>query len=257
MSHILFAIYTLLFGIAYCSDKSGHILFGAVTALAVILWLFRNLHLLGRGSYYVRKVAVFLVLVPIPILYLLLPHPVASAVGYAFITLWLYGIPGGRLWVLRMVYTQALKAACRRRNFAMERVRGGFLLRTPAKVYDLRLIGSFRRVSVIALTDETHYTTRLVPPYISQNPERLRDLLDASSGEGRLLRHLLMGKARAHELQWTPIVPDGRTVERVMLFWPGLCEWRLTHGDTAATNGSVIHGITLYEADAFVENRLS
>ncbi len=256
MSHVLFGIYSLLFVVSFLGEESGHILFGAVTALAVIGWLFRNLDLLRRGGYYARKYARILVLVPIPILYLLLPYPIASVICYVFIAGWLYVIPGGRLIVLRTLYSRALKSACRKRNYGLERVDGGFVVRTPAKVYDIRLVGAFRRVGVFELTDETRYTLRQVPPYVSKHPELLRDMLAPAAGEASMMRQMIVGKVRVHTLAWSDIPADGRTVERVVAFLPGLCEWRFAEGEQDAANGSVVRGVTLYDLDVFIENRL-
>ncbi len=257
MSHVLFGIYTLLFGVAFLGDDGGHILFGAVTALAVIGWLIRNLDLLGRGGYYVRRYTRFLLLLPIPALYLLLPHPVASAICYAFIAGWLYAIPGGRLLMLRAMYSRALKSACRKRNYDCARVSGGFILRTPAKIYDIRLVGAFRRVGAFTLIDESRYTLQQVPPYLGDHPELLRDMLAPESGEASLLRRMLVGRARMYTLSWSDIASDGRSTERVIAFLPGLCAWRFAQGEQDAANGSVIRGVTLYDLDVFIENRLA
>lgn len=155
MSHILFGLYTLLFGVALFSGEGGHMVFGAVTVLVLIGWLIRNLYLPARVGHYARKYLGFLLILLVVVPYLLLPDLAASIVCYAFVAGW------------------------------------------------------------------------------------------------------LVGNATRHEITWSELLDDGRSVERVLIFLPGLCEWRFTNGGHAVTNGSTVREITFYEADAFVESRLS
>ncbi len=251
MVHILFLIYTAVLGAAFLPGGDDlFILVGVLTGMAILGGFLRRFVLLRRVGHYGRKYLSVLLCLTVILPYALLPTWVAGCLCYAFVAGWLYAVPGLRLIAVRMFYVATMKRACRKRNFKVESARGGLVVRTPERVYDLRLCGGLYRVGLVSLRDGTSYTVRSIPAALAGNPTALAALL----GEETLRRRLVLGKERTRTLVWS----EEAEAERVLLFLPGLCEWRFDGtGEQALTEGSVRHGVVHYGADVFVERRLT
>ncbi len=253
MTHILFVIYTAVFVLSQLMPGDGMaIVIGAMTLASLVWMCFSRLFLLGRGGYYGRKYLMgllpFLVILP----YAILPHRIAAVICYIFLAGWHYVLPCLRLVILRIFYMSAIKKNCRERNYRLERAKGGMVVRTPEHTYDLRVIGSFRRVGAVLLTDSNTYTVRRVLPAMAAEATWLQYAVSGKDGIGTLACRMTVGRERTHRIVWSD-VPDA---ERVLAFLPGLCEWKFAGGEASFTNGSVCHGVILYDADAFRDNRL-
>ncbi len=259
MTHILFVLYTALSAIAVLGSEEGSAaLVGLLTGVAILLSVFRYFPLLRRGGYYLWRFMALLLALPVLIPYLLLPHRIAAIICWGLMALWLYGIPGGRLLLLRTAFLRRLRAVCRKRGYSLERAEGGWLVRTPHAVYDVRLVGAFYPVDVVELTAADRYTVRRVPRYVARDTSLLRDMLDTRGRDGgQFLRLLVVGKERTRTLAWSPLGAGEASAERVLVFLPELCEWRFHGGEQVATNGTILHGVTLYDASVFLQNRLS
>ncbi len=251
MVHILFLIYTAVFGASFLPGGDDlFILVGVLTGMAILGGFFRSVVLPRRVGHYGKKYLSALLCLTVILPYALLPVRVAGCLCYAFVAGWLYAVPGLRLVLSRAVYVASIKKACRRRNFKVESVRGGLVVRTPERVYDLRLCGAFYRVGLVSLRDGTSYTVQNIPTALARDPAALAVM----QSEETLRRRLVLGKKRTRRLAWS----EEAGAERVLLFLPGLCEWRFDGtGEQALTEGSVRHGVVHYGADVFVERRLT
>ncbi len=252
MTNILFLVYTVLFGVSFFAGSDDlYTVLAIMTGAAFFYGFFRCFYLTVRRGYFRRKYFGALLSLGVLFFYRLLPSPAAATVAYAFIAGWHYVIPFLRLTVLRLLYASRIKKACRARNYDCIRVKGGFMIRTPAGARDIRLIGSHRRMGLVRLHSDTCYTLRWVPTYVTARADFGQFILDGEAGAG-LLPRLLMGQERVRALTWS----EEPAAERVILFIPGLCEWRFSGTEQHAANGSVIHSVTLYDADAFIEQKL-
>ncbi len=256
MTTVLFLVYTAVFAVSFFAGGDDiHTVIGLMSGLSVFYCFFRSFYLTARLGHYRKKylgaLLAFLVVVP----YALCPARVASVIAYTCIALWHYIIPALRLLALRLFYVQALKKACRGRNHRVESLKGGGLtVRTPAKVYDIRIVGALRRKGLITPVDGATYTAQWIPTYVADRPDRMVPLLRTDEGAGAVLRRLLVGCARTRRVVWSEALAGDPNAERVLLFLPGLCEWRFTaEGEQARTNGSVVHGVRYFDADAFIE----
>ncbi len=252
MTIILFLIYTALFAASFLvGNEDIHTVIGIMSGVSAFYCFFRSFYLTARRGYYRKKYLGALLSFAVVVPYALFPARVASVLTYSVIALWHYILPGARLVVLRALYVHALKKACRARNYTMEKVCGGMVIRTPAKIYDVRLVGAHRRMGLVTLLDGTYYTVQWVPTYVAAQADFMQFLHERQE---RLPYRLLVGRARTRQPAWSATLAENPNTERVLLFLPGLCEWKFDGaGKQTHTNGSVAHGVRLYEADAFIE----
>ncbi len=255
MTTVLFLIYTAVFATSFfVGGDDMHIVIGCMTGAAVFYCFFRSFYLTARCGLYRKKYLGFLLSLLVFVPYLFLPLRVVTVISYSYIAMWHYIIPFLRLATLRLFYTNAIKKACRERNHKIDRTRDGMIIRTPGKTYDVRMVGSFRHLGLVNLIDGTQYTMQWVPTYVAENTDFLQYALEGREGIGKITHTLLVGRTRTHTLAWSDALTDNPNADRVLLFLPGLCEWKFNGaGRQTYTNGSLTHGIRLYEADAFAE----
>ncbi len=262
MSHILFLIYSAVFGASFFTKGNDlSIAVGVFTGVAIFWAFFRYACMMRSAAgepvgYYAMKYLRILICLAALVPYVLLPARVAAIVCYAFMATWLYILPFLRLVILRAFYMEVIKHTCRERHHKINATQGGVIVCTPHTVYDIRLVGAFRRKGVVELTGRASYTLFHVPAYASDRPDFLRKLLRAEEGTDLLLRKACIGRKRVHTLHWTETLSDKDPLERVLLFLPGMCAWKYQDGEQALAEGSVLHGIRLYDADAFIEQKL-
>ncbi len=248
MVHVLFLIYTAVFGASFFSWGTDLcILVGVWTGGIVLFGYLRHVALTGRGSYYVRRFLRLAVCLVCVVPYLLFSDRVAADICYTAVLGWRYVFPALRLLSLRVFYGGAVKKACRERNYKVVSTRGGMMVRMKDRVYDLRFVGALHRMGAVKFTSGTTYTIRQIPPALCDDPARLAALTEEGR-ETRMPARILMGRARERTIAWS----NAENAERVVLFLPGLCAWKCNGPEQALTNGSTAHGVRYFGADAFI-----